>query len=71
MKPSVTTRTSDSPFDIHLNHKYLHYRRTKIVATVGPASNSPQMLRNLIAGGVNVIRKRLTSPAPARPAPMR
>ena len=56
MKPSVTTRTSDSPFDIHLNHKYLHYRRTKIVATVGPASNSPQMLRKLIAGGVNVIR---------------
>lgn len=52
MKSSVTTRAGDSPFDIGLNHKQLHYRRTKIVATVGPVSNSPRMLRKLISGGV-------------------
>src|SRR5262245_25390564 len=31
-------------------------RRTKIVATVGPASRSPEMLSALIAAGVNVFR---------------
>ena len=32
------------------NHK------TKIVATIGPASNSPEMLERLIRAGVNVAR---------------
>ena len=31
-------------------------RRTKIVATVGPASDSPDMIRRLIEAGVNVVR---------------
>ena len=31
-------------------------RRTKIVATVGPASDSPEMIAKLIAAGVNVFR---------------
>jgi pyruvate kinase len=46
----------ESPFAINLDHKYLHFRRTKIVATIGPASSSPEMLRTLIERGVNVMR---------------
>ena len=35
-------------------------RRTKIVATVGPASNSPEMLRKVIGAGVDVVRLNLS-----------
>src|SRR5262249_35617283 len=31
-------------------------RRTKIVATIGPASNSPEVLRELLEAGVDVFR---------------
>ena len=31
-------------------------RRTKIVATIGPASNTPEMIRELIGAGMNVAR---------------
>lgn len=33
-----------------------HHRKTKIVATVGPASRSPEKLRELILAGANVFR---------------
>ncbi len=33
-----------------------YHRRTKIVATVGPASSSPEMIGNLLDEGVNVFR---------------
>ena len=32
------------------------YRRTKIVATIGPASSSPEMIRHLIMAGMDVAR---------------
>jgi pyruvate kinase len=32
------------------------YRSTKIVATLGPASNTPQILEEMIKAGVNVVR---------------
>ena len=35
-------------------------RRTKIVATIGPASDSPEMLRRLIAAGMDVARLNLS-----------
>lgn len=47
---------SESPFELDLNHKYLVNRRTKIVASIGPASDSPAMLRRLILNGLNVAR---------------
>lgn len=31
-------------------------RRTKIVATIGPASSSPEVLRQLVAAGMDVAR---------------
>ncbi len=33
-----------------------HYRHTKIIATVGPATESPEKLAELIRSGVDVIR---------------
>ena len=32
------------------------FARTKIVATVGPASNSPEVLKELIVAGADVFR---------------
>jgi pyruvate kinase len=33
-----------------------HYRKTKIIATIGPASRSPERVREIIAAGANVFR---------------
>jgi pyruvate kinase len=46
------------------HNKLLRYRRTKIVATVGPASNKPDMLRALISAGANVIRLNMSHGTP-------
>ena len=39
-------------------------RRTKIVATLGPASNSPQMLEKLILAGLDVARLNFSHGTP-------
>ncbi|MBN2144273.1 MAG: pyruvate kinase [Candidatus Aureabacteria bacterium] len=57
MKKNNPLRTADEPsFVSDLNHNYLYFRRTKIVATIGPASNSNRMLEKLIGAGLNVAR---------------
>lgn len=38
------------------NHRSLSGKRTKIVATVGPASQSPEVLRAMIMAGLDVVR---------------
>jgi pyruvate kinase len=35
-------------------------RRTKIVATIGPATSSPEMLRALVDAGINAARLNLS-----------
>jgi len=37
-------------------HPNSHYRKTKIIATVGPASRSPERVREIISAGANVFR---------------
>ncbi|MCU0699063.1 MAG: pyruvate kinase [Myxococcaceae bacterium] len=44
------------PDSMDLSRVMLKRRRTKIVATVGPASNSPEMLARLVGLGVDVFR---------------
>ena len=39
-------------------------RRTKIVATLGPASNSPEMLEQLILAGLDVARLNFSHGTP-------
>ena len=38
----------------------LHWRRTKIIATLGPASDSSAMINKLLDAGVNVVRLNMS-----------
>lgn len=55
----------DDILALDMNHKYLRFRRTKIVATIGPASSSPEMLRRLIRAGLDVARINFSHGDPA------
>jgi pyruvate kinase len=41
-----------------------HARRTKIIATLGPATDSPEMIRQLILAGLNVARINMSHATP-------
>lgn len=45
---------------IHIHIPELSSRKTKIIATLGPASNSPEIIHNLIKAGVNVFRLNMS-----------
>ena len=40
----------------HMSHQTMPDHKTKIVATIGPASDSPEMLERLIRAGLNIAR---------------
>jgi pyruvate kinase len=56
MNSSSRSQVTSDAFDIDLHHKYLHFRRTKIVATIGPASSSTEKLTELIRKGLDIAR---------------
>ena len=43
-----------------INLRASYMRRTKIVATLGPATESPEMIRKLVAAGMNVARLNMS-----------
>ncbi len=45
---------------IDTNIALLKYRRTKIIATIGPKSSSPEIIENFIDTGVNVFRLNMS-----------
>lgn len=58
--PAFGQRTTDQEH-LHDERDYAPMsRRTKIVATIGPASDSPERLRALIGAGVDVVRLNLS-----------
>jgi len=70
-KPSVhPAPTKEDSFQIaqaapwHAAAK-LHFRRTRIVATIGPASSSPKMLKALISAGIDIARINFSHGSPA------
>ena len=45
---------------INTQIKLLEKRRTKIIATLGPASSDPELIRQLIRAGVNIFRQNMS-----------
>jgi len=46
--------------DMLSNRVSLHWRRTKIVATLGPATSKPESIRALLEAGVDVVRLNMS-----------
>ncbi|HOK40653.1 MAG TPA: pyruvate kinase [bacterium] len=42
--------------EIKINNKYLYFRRTKIIATLGPASTNEKILKKFISNNLNIFR---------------
>ncbi len=64
-KRTLTKVNEAAPPDADLGYNHLIYRRTKIVATIGPASSSEQRLKQLIKKGMNVARINFSHGDPA------
>lgn len=45
-----------NPKNLKSNYKYLLFRRTKIIATIGPSSSDAKILKELILKGLNIAR---------------
>lgn len=58
-------KQTPSPLEADLGHQRLRFRRTRIVATIGPATQSPAMLRRLIEAGLDVARINFSHGDPA------
>jgi pyruvate kinase len=56
MNTDKGSKDNNQQFDLGMKHKYLYFRRTKIIATIGPASSSPNMIKAMILKGLNVAR---------------
>ncbi|RPH92021.1 MAG: pyruvate kinase, partial [Lysobacterales bacterium] len=46
--------------NVDLDNAGSHARRTKIIATLGPATDQPQVLEGMILAGANVFRLNMS-----------
>ena len=60
-RPATVAAVSYTHLDVY---KRQTFRRTKIVATLGPASNSPEVLEQLIIAGLDVARLNFSHGTP-------
>jgi pyruvate kinase len=54
-QPASTSRSNGFPSDSFQTRRLMH-RATKIVATIGPASSTPDILQKMIRAGLDVVR---------------